>query len=422
MINRINFRIMISGVAASLILTGCSINVSVEPSRNNNDLIRPHSVDHEYVHGTDGYYNLLNDGIEFKLVGQISGTCWACAASCAVQTAYQKKHDSKITLDQMEIVNAVYDEDKSEGVFAKATDKGKVGGTGGFVVNELSREFIDGFILDGALDARAWSADEIKDGIRKYGALYIGIPDTDKSKKGSHDHYYTMNTPEPDENAFDHSIAVLGWDDNFPKEYFNVEASQDGAWITYNSNYPIDFYYVSYDTPFDRDLDTPMFMSVTDRYGKVLSYDCGWWLTDPVITGDTTTTANVFKGKGTLTAIGTYSLNDDQDITIRIMTPDLSECIYSQDAHIDLTGYHVIELNHPQEVDEYAIAITYTKGAPVEGESKELESPFNVISVCERGQSYILIDNEWMDMNDKSTCERCGMVTGNACIRALYAK
>ena len=89
--NRINFRIMISGVAASLMLTGCSIDVSVEPSRNNNGLIRPHSVDHEYVHGTDGYYNLLNDGIEFKLVGQISGTCWACAASCAVQTAYQKK-------------------------------------------------------------------------------------------------------------------------------------------------------------------------------------------------------------------------------------------------------------------------------------------------------------------------------------------
>lgn len=424
----------------ALLLTGCSAKATdttlesesndvtaseseeATPSHNNNDLIKHHTAVHEYNHGTDGYYNLLDDGVEFELIGQISGTCWACASSCAMQTAYQKNQEGSISIDQMEIVDRVYDKDKPEGIFTNYSDVGNLGGVGSFAVNELSLGFSDGLVIDGAIDAQGWTADEIKEGIQKYGALYIGIPDSYPNKKGTHDQYYTMNTPNPGVNEFDHSIAVIGWDDYFPKEYFNEEASQDGAWITYNSGHPYDYYYVSYDTPFDQKYDTPWFISVTEQYGKVLSHDHGYWLEEPIVTGENTTVANVFQGEGTLAAVGTYSLADNQDITIQIMTPDLAECIYTQEAHLDLTGYHVIALNQPQEVDEYAIAITYPKGAPVEGESKELARFLNVVTVCESGQSFVRIDDTWLDMSEASTNERCGRVTGNACIRALYTK
>ncbi len=323
----------------------------------------------------------------------------------------------------MELVNEIYDDDKEEGIFlSKGTDKGKFGGMGIFVMNELNRSFVEGLVIDSVISAKDWSPDKVKEGIKKYGALYIGIPDSDSSKQGDFDGYYTMNTPNPGETEFDHSIAVLGWDDNFPKEYFRVEASGDGAWITYNSSYPLGYYYVSYDTPFDQLYDTPLFLSVTDRYSKVLFHDCGVWDMDPLITGDVTTTANVFKGKGTLSAVGTYSFKDDQELTIRILTPDLSECLYSQKSHIDRTGYHVIELEKPQEVEEYAISISYPGGAPVEGESKELSPSLNVNVVSESGQSFIQLDGEWLDMSEKSTWDRCGLVTNNACIKALYTK
>ncbi len=383
-------------------------------------LIRVHTATHQYLHGEDGYFNLLESGVDFDMVPQLSGTCWICASSCAMSTAYQMQYGRKLVFDQFDLLNEIYGEDKVEGVFTAAgTDKKKIGGFGGFVVNELSRGFGDGLAIDGTVDMKDRSMEEVKEGIRRYGALYIGAPD---AKKGYHDGYYTMNFPDARPAEYDHSIAVLGWDDHFPRENFQIEASRDGAWITYNSRHPRDYFYVSYDTPFDEISDTPLFLSVTDRYPRVLSHDCGYWGAEPVCAGETTVTANVFREKGMLAAVGTYTLTDDQDLTIRILTPDLAECLYSQECRAERAGYHVFELKEPMEVDEYAIAVTYPAGAPVEGMSMEPDRSLRVDIVSEKGQSYIRIGDAWLDMSEASTGDRLGCVTNNACIRALYEK
>ena len=145
-------------------------------------------------------------------------------------------------------------------------------------------------------------------------------------------------------------------------------------------------------------------------------------MTEPVSTGDETTTANVFREKGTLAAVGTYTVADDQDLTIQIMTGDLTECLYSQSCHADRKGYHVFKLEKPIEVNEYAIAVTYPQGAPVEGDSIELDNALRVETSSKADQSFILIDDEWLDMSDKATWDRLGSVTNNACIKALYSK
>ncbi len=419
----------------AVVLSGCTVNVSVSRPAlrdisednskegtvsDNNSLIRLRSTEHEYVHREKGYYNLLEDGVDFKLISQLSGTCWICAASCAMTTGCQIRHGKNIVFDQIKLLNEIYDDDKEEGVFiSEGTDKEKYGGSVFFVLNELSRGFGDGYAIDGAVDAKNWTIDEVKDGIRRYGALYIGIPDTD-SYKGNHDHYYTMNTPNPGEAEFDHSIAVLGWDDDFPKEYFNVEASQNGAWITYNSNYPLDYIYVSYDTPFDQLYDTPYFLSVTDTYKKVVSHDCGCWHAEPVSTGAVTATANIFREKGRLAAVGTYVLADDQDLLIQILTPDLTKCLYSQKCHADRKGYYVFDLDTPMDVEEYGVAVSYPKGASVEGSSWDPENVIHIGITSKKGQSYIQVDGKWLDMSEKSTWDRVGCITNNACIKALY--
>ena len=390
-------------------------------STKNNSLIKHHSTEHTYKHGKDGYYNLLENGVEFELTSQLSGTCWICASACAMMTSYQLNHDGKIELDQMELLNEIYSDDKKEGVVAvNGSDKDDIGGSGLFVVNELANGFGDGLILDHAISAQNWSMDEVKEGIKKYGALYIGIPDP-SSKKRTYDNFYTMNCPNPKEGDFDHSIAVVGWDDSFPKDYFCEAASQDGAWITYNSSYPLGFYYVSYDTPFDQLFDTPLFLSVTDKYSKVVSYDCGRWDKEPVSTGDDTTIANIFKEKGKLLAVGTYTTSDDTDLTIQIMTPDFTECLYSQECHAERTGYHVFELENPMDVDEYAIAVTYPDGAPVEGAATKLSNEICTMITSAQGQSFILIDGKWLDLSIKDTWYVLGCETNNACIKALYS-
>ncbi len=397
-----------------------SVEVSPQqPSTKNNHLIKHHN-EHQYKHGENGYYNLLDDGIEFDLTGQLSGTCWICASICALTTSYQFDHDETIEFDQLDLLNQIYRDDKEEGVFiVKGADKEAIGGSGVFVTNELANGFDDGLVLDGAIIAQNWTMDEVKEGIKRYGALYIGIPDP-QNKKGTHDNYFTMNCPAPRNGEFDHSIAVLGWDDSFPKEYFNEPASQDGAWITYNSNYPLGYYYVSYDTPFDQLYDIPLFLSVTEDYSKVLAYDCGQWFTKPVITGDETTTANVFREKGTLAAVGTYVPTDDTDLAIKIMTPDLDGCLYSQEFHADYAGYCVFELEKPIDVDEYAIAVTYPNGAPVEGKAEKLETAIYTDVTSKSGQSFILFDGKWLDMSEEQTWNQLGCETNNACIKALY--
>ncbi|WP_026529249.1 hypothetical protein [Butyrivibrio sp. VCD2006] len=178
-----------------------SEDISLEPtpkaSAENNSLIKHHSTEHEYNHGKDGYYNLLDDGVEFELTAQLDGTCWVYASACSMMTSYQLDHDGVVVLDQIDLLNEIYSDDKEEGIFTvNGANKKSVGGEGLFVINELANGFGDGFVLDGAIDARNWTIDAVKEGIRKYGALYIGIPDP-SNKKGTYDNYYTLNCPTP---------------------------------------------------------------------------------------------------------------------------------------------------------------------------------------------------------------------------------
>lgn len=374
---------------------------------------------HNYVHGDEGYYCLLEDGVDYELAYQVAGTCWICAASCAMITGYQLKHEGTVgPFDQRKLVDEIYDKDVNGGV-SVGSNGYNTGGAAVFVINELSQGFGDGYVLDEAIEAKEFSMDEIKEGIQKYGALYIGIPDSNKRYITLRDGYDTLNWTDPEEADYDHSIAVIGWDDHFPKENFSLEASRDGAWITYNSNIPRRYYYVSYDTPIDLVMDPPVFLSVSDEYSMVLTHDSGRWTEDTAGSGKTVT-ANIFEGEGTLTAVGTYITKKDSDLIIEIMTPDLKEVLYSQSVHADMTGYCVFQLNTPVEVDRFAVAVTYPDGAPVEGESMDLDWA-QVETGSGEGESFILIGDEWLDLSSEAAREKTGFITNNACIRALYA-
>ena len=82
------------------------------------------------------------------------------------------------------------------------------------------------------------------------------------------------------------------------------------------------------------------------------------------------------------------------------MTPDLNECLYSQKFHAEYAGYYVFELEKPMEVDEYAIAVTYPTGAPVEGKAEKLDTALYTEVTSKDGQSFILVDGKWLDMSN----------------------
>ena len=375
--------------------TTSETTVSSDETEKTEETTRPTTVwekDHDYDPSGDNWYNLNEFGVPIDMLPQDGGTCWIFAGTASMKSGYFIEHGKTIDIDPLDLLPVIYDNDRDEGLYVHTCLSRKDFGGFGFLIEfELSNGFGDGLALDRAIEAYDWTSDQIKEGIMKYGGLYVGVPDTDPTKKGWFDGYRTINHPTDDPDCYDHSVMLIGWDDDFPKEYFKVEASQDGAWIAYNSQESRYYYYISYDTHFDTFLEE----------GK-------------------TAVANVFHGKGTLAAVGTYSLSRDQEITIEVLSADLSEVLYTQDAVLEYEGYYTVRLDTPLEVEDYAIAIHYSSAAPVEGTNITIDEVYELSLQCEEGQSFVFLDGTWKDLSLQETTDELGTVTHNCCIKALY--
>ena len=401
---------------------------------------------YDYVHGADGYYNLAEELKLFKTPVQQAGTCWLYAARASMQTSCEKATGKELKMEIYDMLEAIYGEGKQEGLFVNSSiDKLDLGGYQQFVADRLSAECKDGITLDSSMIIDPTDREAIKNAVRTRGGVTVGI-DSQNCEVGMFGIYPTLIYNQA--KIYDHAVTVIGWDDHFPKEYFKTPAEQDGAWIVYNSNLGGKYQYISYSSP----LEYAISHTVSDKYSRVQSYDAGNVMGSYIKTGDSTKTANVFHKKGKLAAVGTFNNFDKQDIKIEIMSADFKNTLYTQDASLGYQGYQTVELTKPVDVENYAVVITYSKGAPVEGETIGFAVASYKTSI-EKGQSFVFADGKWKDMTDSDINKviktdkvhsfidgDCGawkkfltssdieaiknpdFAPGNACIKALYAK
>ena len=370
----------------------------------------------------DRYYNVIEEGGEFNAVKQMSGTCWIYAATASMEANYALKYGSPVKLSRPKILDCVYfkytDTPETEGYYIqKNIDRYNLGGQPWLVVYQVSNGCED-FVLDDAAFVNYKDVDNVKQAIKKYGAASISICDTSESIKEMHNGYRTMNNPKS--TIFDHEITIIGWDDDFPKEWFAVEPKENGAWITYDSAVPTEKYYISYETPIN---EHPLiFMSVSFDYSEVLSHDCCHGNYICVKNGEPVKTANVFHQKGTLAAVGTYNDIEEQDIKIEIYDSELKNVLYTREAKLDHQGYLTVKLDEPVEVDDFAVAVTYSSYAPVEGVPQRMVGVKQVIR-SDEGQSFVYLPetDEWKDMHDEDIreCITSDFLPNNCCIKAL---
>ncbi len=128
------------------------------------------------------------------------------------------------------------------------------------------------------------SLSSVKSAVMEYGALYCGYSYT--SETSSDGNYYTPSnyTPQEDVDWSYHAVAVVGWDDNYPKESFPIQPKNNGAiicknsWGTY-SGYD-GYIYISYEDiifdPLVIDYDSFVAFTVADPdcgYNKIYQYD-----------------------------------------------------------------------------------------------------------------------------------------------------
>ncbi|MBQ3936867.1 MAG: hypothetical protein II722_07405, partial [Ruminococcus sp.] len=345
-----------------------------------------------------------------------------------------------------DMLEAIYGEGKQEGLFVNSSiDKSDLGGYEQFVADRLSAECKDGITLDSSMIIDPTDRETIKNAVRTRGGVTVGI-DSQNCEVGMFGTYPTLIYKQA--KIYDHVVTVIGWDDHFPKEYFKTPAEQDGAWIVYNSNLGGTYQYISYSSP----LEYAISHTVSDKYSQVQSYDAGNVMSSYIKTGDSTKTANVFHKKGKLAAVGTFNNFDKQDIKIEIMSADFKNTLYTQDASLGYQGYQTVELTKPVDVENYAVVITYSKGAPVEGETIGFAVASYKTSI-EKGQSFVFADGKWKDMTDSDinkviktdkvrsfidgdsgawkkfltssdieAIKNPDFAPGNVCIKALYAK
>ena len=77
---------------------------------------------------------------------------------------------------------------------------------------------------------------QIKLAIMKYGSLdvsFFGQSSYDDEAPYYNPATYAQYVDVPE--TANHEVSIIGWDDNFPKEKFLMNASGNGAWIIKNS-------------------------------------------------------------------------------------------------------------------------------------------------------------------------------------------
>ncbi|MDR1136694.1 MAG: lectin like domain-containing protein [Synergistaceae bacterium] len=277
--------------------------------------------------------------------------------------------------------------------------------------------------------------EEVKGALMEYGGLAFGFGVYDDTMDNESGAVYTPDIRDPN-----HAVLLVGWDDSYPKEKFKTPPRNDGAWKVQNS-WGTDagedgYYWISYEdkTIFgDEYALSAAFEMVPAVTGeKIYFHDpLGMSLILPITENRSTTVANAFIAERDekIVTVGFSTVEDNLDYEVRIyrnipagQAPDAGapsgsavRCTVKNGG-----GYVTVDLNAPVTVgkgERFAVAVTFI--APEESARALIPLENNSVpgygnaTQCE-GESYLLEDGEWYDVNLDQDIQ-----VGSFCVKAL---
>ncbi len=239
----------------------------------------------------------------------------------------------------------------------------------------------------------------------------------------------------------DHSIVIIGWDNNYPKENFSAGSKlpeKDGAWLCRCYDRSIagesGSIWISYE---ERSFLRAAALDF-DRYsyGKsIMRYDETGSLESIKNDGnEPTKAANIFSGaNGKLNAVGITTFADKQKVHIRVYKspepdkPDSGQLAADTEVTVSYKGYHAIMIDSDvvlSENEKFSVIAEYENDGdidsnigkvPFEGNGTENAAVFS-----KAGESYIFRDGKWLDTSKADTAKLFKKnVLNNCCIKAL---
>lgn len=360
------------------------------------------------------------------------GTCWAFAALSAMESALMPEEEWELSPDHMSLQNGFVRGQAEGGEYTMGMAyltawQGPV--------NEKDDPYGDGVSAKGLepvkhvqeiqlLDGKDF--EKIKESVFLYGgvqtAIYSALEDA-----GSYSPYYNSKTYAycyAGAEKPNHEIMIIGWDDTFPKENFNLEVEDDGAFLCQNS-WGEEFgekgvFYVSY---YDVNIGSHgvIYTGIeeTDNYDHIYQSDLCGWVGQLGYNKESVYGANVYTAQSaeTLRAAGFYATGKETSYELYVVnhfenTDSLTERVKVASGVLANPGYYTVEFEKECQVEQgekFAVALRITTPGSVHPLAIEYAADDMTANVdLSDGQGYISSGGKkWESAEDKQDCNLC---------------
>lgn len=361
------------------------------------------------------------------------GTCWAFAASSAMESALLPEEANLFSVDHMTLANSFnlnqYDGGEYtmgmayfaawQGPVYEVDDPygdGKTDKSLAPVKHVQEMRIIDGKDYEG-----------IKTAVFKYGGVQTSLYSTIRSSRSSSEYfnkdtnsYCYIGTEKPN-----HDVVIIGWDDNYPKENFAADLEGDGAFICQNS-WGTNFgdngvFYVSY---YDTNIGTHNVVYTriedTDNYDRLYQSDLCGWVGNMGYDKEFIYGANVFEAAqdGKIAAAGFYATGAKTDYKVYVVNQFSDSSSFAKmekvaEGTLAQAGYYTIDFENSvsiQRGERFAVVVYLnTPGAthPLAVEYDTGEKAYQTVDLDD-GEGYISLNGlNFTNVKEQKDCNLC---------------
>ena len=368
------------------------------------------------------------------------GTCWAFAAVSAMESSLLPEEKNLFSVDHMTMCNSFHANQYDGGEYTMgmaylAAWQGPVFEAddpyGDDVTNpELTvQKHVQEMQIIESKDFK-----RIKEAVFLYGGVQTSLYSTMTNRNTSNQYYNNetfaycyIGTSKPN-----HDVLIVGWDDNYPKENFNLTLEGDGAFICQNSwgdkfgdN---GFFYVSY---YDTNIGTHNVaytrIEETDNYSNIYQSDLCGWVGKIGYDAEDMYGANVYTAKENevLSAAGFYATGVDTEYEIYVVknfvnTNSFNNKVLVASGTVEQAGYYTIDFDQSINLmaDERFAVVLYVKTPgsthPMAIEYDTGDYYMQNVDLSD-GESYISYSGlKFTNVKEKQDC--------NLCIKAFTKK
>lgn len=367
-----------------------------------------------------------------KSQGQL-GTCWAVSTSSALEAALLPEEQEEFSPDHISLQNGYEKTQEDGGAYTMAMAylaawKGPV--------REEDDPYGDGVSPEGLLPVRHVQEMQMiqdkdykrmKEAVYAYGAVQSSIYMDMQGTQYTSIYYNEANASYcyTGEEAANHDVLVIGWDDNYPAENFVSDVKEDGAFICQNS-WGTSFgeegiFYVSYeDAVIGENCVTYTRVEPTDNYDKLYQSDLCGWVGQLGYDSEVCWFANVYTAGETneqVKAAGFYATGANTEYEILAVREfegeeSLLGAESIQTGTIQNPGYYTVDLKEPFEVlagQKFAMVIKIKTPGESYPVATEYQADENTRYVdLSDGMGYISLEGyHWTNTEEIYGCNLC---------------